>query len=737
MKLTTNRSKANRSWELVVVAFVLGGFVLDLVTPRGYSDWLIYLLAIVLAMEAVSRFKILLAGTMATVLIILGFILSMPGGSFWGPLYSRFLGIVLIWTAVWAALRWHRADEALRRSEERYRLLFERNLAGVFRSTLDGILQDCNDACARILGYATKEELLSQSVKNIYCDVADRNSYIAQLQKEKNVTNIEFQYKRKDGSSIWVLENASLVEPDHGEPAFIEGTFFDITKRKRAEAENARLMTAIEQSADEVMITDIQGNIEYVNPAFTRITGYSREEALGQNPRILKSGRQDTEFYDHLWKTILRGEVWHGEVVNRRKDGSLYTEEMDIAPVRNHQGGITHFIATKQDVTARLQLEEQFRQAQKMEAVGRLAAGVAHDFNNLLTVINGYSQLLLDRLEPQSPFRVNVTEVLKAGESATALTRQLLAFGRRQVLAPKVLDLNETVRNLQKTLLRLIGEDVECRTALQADLWKVRADPGQIEQIIMNLAVNARDAMPQGGTLTVETANIDLDATYASTHSGITPGCYVVLSMSDTGVGMDGETQARIFEPFFTTKEPGKGTGLGLAMVYGIVKQSGGHIWVYSEPGKGSTFKIYLPWVEGEVGSEEAGKVGRGGQRGTETILLVEDEAGVRTLVASVLEEKGYDVLVASNPDEAAQLSAGYAKTIHLLLTDLVMPKWSGRHLAEHLLFTRRTMKVLYMSGYTDDSIIHQGILKKGSPFLQKPFSPDTLLRKVREVLEA
>ncbi len=755
------------------------------------------------------------------------------------------------------------AEKALRASELRYRLLFERNLAGVSRTTLDGKFLDCNLACARIFGYASREEFLAQSARDIYCDPADRHAYMARLQNEKSVSNIELHLKRKDDTPIWVLENATLVDPGHGQPPFIEGTFTDITERKlaekklresqeqfkglfenallglyrttpdgrvlmanpalcqmlgyqsveelkqrnleeagfavshsrdefkrtlaeknvvigwdavwkradgtklfvresaksirdnsgkilyyegtvedmterkQAEEENIRLITAIEQSAEGVVITDTQGNIQYVNPAFTRITGYSREEALGMSTRILKSGLHEAGFYQQMWQTIQGGATWHGEVVNRKKDGSFYTEEMNIAPVRSPSGEITHFIATKQDITARKELEQQFRQAQKMEAVGRLAGGVAHDFNNLLTIINGYSQLLLEKLEPASPLRAQAVEIQKSGERAAELTQQLLAFSRRQVLSPQILDLNQVVLDTHKMLRRLIGEDIDCRIVLHPELWKGKADPGQIAQIIMNLGVNARDAMPQGGTLTIETSNIELTEAYTSSHVEITPGRYVVLSVGDTGVGMDRETQSHIFEPFFTTKEQGKGTGLGLATVYGIVKQSGGHIWVYSELGKGSTFKIYLPSVEEEVSSSPPPGERRKTYRGTETILVVEDDAAVRQLVADVLKAQGYRVLAAGDPEEAARTSTRYGQTIDLLLTDLVMPKLNGRQLAEHLAFLRPKMKVMFMSGYTDDAIVRRGLLRPGVAFIQKPFTPQALVRKVRGVLEA
>ena len=530
---------------------------------------------------------------------------------------------------------------------------------------------------------------------------------------------------------------AKTISDDSGQPIRFIGTVMDITDRKRAEAEHLRLVTAIEQSAEAVMITNTSGNIEYVNPAFTRMTGYSREEVLGLNPRILKSEKQDPAFYQKLWATISKGEIWRGEVSNRKKDGSLFTEEMNIAPVRGELGEITHYIATKQDVTERRHLEEQFRQAQKMEAVGRLAGGIAHDFNNLLTIIIGYSEMAQEDLDPQGRTASYLAEILRAGNRAASLTRQLLAFSRQQVLAPRVLDLNALVDDVAKMLRRLLGEDIDLVIVPDSALGRVKADSGQIDQILMNLAVNARDAMPQGGKLTIETANVDLDEAYADSHVVVPPGCYVMLAMSDSGIGMDAETQSHIFEPFFTTKEKGKGTGLGLAMVYGTVKQSGGFIWVYSEPGGGTTFKIYLPRVEDADGSVQASAARGRPVTGSETILLVEDEEGLRALAARILQDRGYTVLESTSPEDALQIGERHKGPIDLLLTDVVMPKMSGRMIAEHLALLRPDMKVLYMSGYTDDASVHHEVREEGTAFLQKPFTPSTLAQKVREVLDA
>ena len=392
--------------------------------------------------------------------------------------------------------------------------------------------------------------------------------------------------------------------------------------------------------------------------------------------------------------------------------------------------------ALQAEIAERESLGKQLVQAQKMEAIGRLAGGVAHDFNNLLTIITGYSDLSLEQVESGSPIRGHIEEVKKAADRAAALTRQLLAFGRRQVLSPQVLNLNKIVASTDKMLRRLIGEDIDLVTKLDPDLSQTKVDPGQVEQVIMNLVVNSRDAMPEGGKLTIETANAELDANYVRRHAMAAPGRFVMLAVSDTGCGMDAETQSHIFEPFFTTKEMGKGTGLGLATVYGIVKQIGGEIWVYSEPGRGTTFKIYFPQVEEAERAVQPPKVASASQQGSETILVVEDEEAVRSLVQRVLESNGYAVLTASNAEEAAQMCDRQERTINLLLTDVVMPGMSGRKLARHLGFSRQGMKVLYMSGYSDNAIVHQGVLDPGTAFLQKPFTPDSILRKVREVLD-
>lgn len=503
-----------------------------------------------------------------------------------------------------------------------------------------------------------------------------------------------------------------------------------------------RLSAAVEQTAESIVITDIRGLITYVNPAFERTSGYSQSEVIGQNPRLLKSEARQADFYRQLWDTISAGQVWHGRFVNKSKDGVLYTVEATITPVLAENREIINYIGILRDVTHQLQLEEQLRQSKKMEAIGRLAGGIAHDFNNLLTVINGYSELLLARRhELPEKAHYELEQIKKAGQRATALTQQLLAFSRKQPLQPRTLNLNAVVTNTHQLLDRLIGEDLKLSLNLEPDLAQIIADPSQLEQIIINLAVNARDAMPQGGELMIETNNVTLDEAYARQHAEVTPGPYILLAVSDTGTGMDAETLAHIFEPFFTTKEQGKGTGLGLAIVHSIIKQNNGHIRVESAPGQGSAFKIFLPPAKALPESLLPNIIPSHLARGWETILVVEDEVSVREIICNILEANGYTVLQAPGGSEALQLcQEQQPEPLHLLFTDVVMLGMNGEELATHLTQKYPHLKVLYTSGYganyARNVLIQHNLLEPSFNFLEKPFTPDALLRQVRETLD-
>jgi len=500
----------------------------------------------------------------------------------------------------------------------------------------------------------------------------------------------------------------------------------------------ARIRRLLESNIIGIGISDLNGRLLDANSAFLKIVGYTQEDLLSGGlgwDKITPAEYRDLDLraLEQLRNSGIAS-PWEKEFV--RKDNSRVSVLIGVATLAGEAGGIeaVSFIV---DISERKQLEQQLRQAQKMEAVGQLAGGIAHDFNNLLGVIIGYSDLLLDRLAPdQQPHR-DVSQIIKACDHAASLTRQLLAFSRKQILQPIVLDLNAILADMEKLLRRLIGEDVELRVVPGQGPCQVKADPGQLEQVIMNLAVNARDAMPKGGKLTIETNTAELDGEYARQHPPAQPGRYMMLAMSDSGCGMNAETQARIFEPFFTTKELGKGTGLGLATVYGIVKQNGGCIWVYSEPGQGTTFKIYLPSANDLAKTERQSNDGSADCAGSETILVVEDDADLRELTRRCLEKIGYTALQAENPKDGIKIAEQYEGPIHLLVTDVIMPGMSGPELAAHLATLRPEMPVLYVSGYTDDAIFRYKVLEPGVAFLQKPFSLKTLARKVREKLDS
>jgi two-component system cell cycle sensor histidine kinase/response regulator CckA len=754
----------------------------------------------------------------------------------------------------------------LRDTEQRYKTAMEAARLGFWDWNIVTGEQVWSDTCKALMGLplhapANFEVLLNASHPD------DRDLLRSTIQKavdEKRDYSVEFRRLGDDGKVCWIAACGRAFYDEGGRPTRMTGIAMEIDSRKAAEERLRLQAAALEAAANAIVIADHRGDILWTNPAFTELTGYSRDEVVGKNPRLLKSGKQGKDFYRDLWGTITSGKIWRAELVNRRKDGELYAEEQTITPVISPGGEITHFVSIKQDIserkaaeesprraernyrtiyegavvgiyrstpdgqlldanpacaricgydspqqfiaqmndlahdlwvdaskrqelnrlmevygtvngfeyqirrpdgkkiwlmqnsrvvkndagellhyegmvqdiTERKLLEEQLRQSQRMDALGRLAGGVAHDFNNALAVIQGFSELLQSDMPEVAQQRHHVEEILKAAQRAASLTRQLLAFSRKQTIMPIVLDVNSVVTDVEKMLRRLIGEDVELTITRDPQLKSVRADRGQLEQVLMNLAVNARDAMPKGGRLLIETRNSVLDQSYFEDHGYGKPGEYCMLSVSDTGIGMDKETQAHIFEPFFTTKPLGKGTGLGLSTVYGIVKQSEGFISVYTEPGFGTTFRIYLPQVEAAPRQETPSVPLQAMPQGVGTILLVEDEEPLRRLAVSCLRSKGYEVLEACDGKSAREIAASFAGPIHLLLTDVIMPQMSGRELAGNLKESRPEMRVLYMSGYTHDLVTQHGVLESGAPLLEKPFGIEALLLKVRAALQ-
>lgn len=627
-------------------------------------------------------------------------------------------------------------ENALRQSEERFAKAFRSGPAMTVLFSPDdegNRIIDVSEAFEHGTGYRREEVIgRTRSELGLWADPCEIDVYMNQLRTNGRTHNFEFRFRRKNGDIANGLVSSEWIEVG-GKRCSISAAI-DITEQKRTEGAMRSLATAIEQAAETIVITDLDGTIQYCNPAFEKITGYSKKEAIGLNPRVLKSGKHTQEFYEQMWATIKQGQVWTGHLTNKKKDGSFYEEDATISPIRDSSGRLSGFVAVKRDVTERLQLEDQLRQAQKLESIGRLAGGVAHDFNNLLTVINGYGGFLLKGLKAGDPLRPYANEIIVAGERAASLTKQLLAFSRKQVIEPRVLDLNITILESVPMLRRLIGEDIDLETYLDESLGKVLADPDQIHQVIMNLAVNARDAMPNGGTLDIETTNVELDqANTATMRHAVTPGLYVLVSVTDTGHGMDETTRQQIFEPFFTTKDVGKGTGLGLSMVYGIIRQSGGWVEVQSEVGVGTSFKTYLPRIDA-CPAPERDAICTVTEKGSETILLVEDQEAVRSFAVAALSQYGYHVIETSDGEEAIAAAGKYSGDIHLLLTDVVLPGINGKELSEMLKAFRPNLKVLFTSGYTADAIGNRGVIGPDVAFLHKPFSPDELAAKVRDV---
>jgi PAS domain S-box-containing protein len=620
------------------------------------------------------------------------------------------------------------ADEAVRK-----RILIEQSGDGIVILNQDGGVYETNLRFAEMIGY-TPEEVSHLSVWDWEYQ-ASRDRLMEMLRDvDEHGDSFETVHRRKDGStySVDIRTNAAFFAGQK----LIFCVCRDITKKKEAEELHERLLAAIEQTDDTVVITDSLGAIQYVNPAFEKILGYERGEVIGNNLSMFNSD-QKTETYDQgLWKTISTGGTWKGRVVNKRKNGTSITVAASISPVRDSSGKIVNFVGVARDMTEQLHLQGQLEQAQRMESVGRLAGGVAHDYNNVLSVILGYTELAMKKMDTGSPVYGDLVEVLKAANRSADITRRLLAFARKQTIMPKILDLNETIESMLKMLRRLIGEDIDLEWLPGSKLWRVKMDPSQLNQILANLAINSRDAITDVGKITIKTANILIDQKYRASHQELSMGEFVRLAFSDDGCGMDDETVAQIFEPFFTTKGVGEGTGLGLSTVYGIVKQNDGFIYADSAPGKGTTFTIYLKREPGQVRSETEEGETRPPAGNGETVLVVEDDAAILTMADKFLKMLGYQVFLAQNPEKARGLSTQYEGTIHLLITDVVLPGMNGKELADEILRQRPDTKCLFMSGYTANAIAHRGVLDEGVRFIQKPFTLKDFAVKVKGVLE-
>ena len=643
------------------------------------------------------------------------------------------------------------AEKELLESRRRYAALLA-NLPGMaYRCQNDRnwTMEFVSQGCMALTGYAPEDLVGNRTVA--YGDVirppyreAVWNAW-QQVLREHGVFEMEYEIATRSGETKWVWEQGEGVYDDQGQVVGLEGFISDVTGRKLAEAERERLMRAIEQSGETILITDANGSILYVNPAFTQSTGYSREEVLGRNPRILSSGTHDAAFYAKMWKTLRAGNTWEGQIVNKRKDGTLFTEQAAVSPVRDLSGRIVNFVAVKRDITDRLRAEEENRalqaqlaHSQKLDTVGRLAGGVAHDFNNMLQAILGYAEMALEQVSPDQPVRADLLEIQKAAQRSAALTRQLQTFARKQVALPQTLVLNEAVEGTFTMLRRLIGEGIRLVWKPGPEPGLVRIDPGQLDQVVANLCINARDAVGKSGLIEIATAAVELDSADARRLGDLAPGDYLLLSVRDNGCGMPPDVLEHVFEPFFTTKPIGKGTGLGLSTVYGIVKQNQGAIAVESRPGEGSVFRIYLPRQAGQpAAAPRTAEVepGEPVEAPSQSILLVEDEDTILRTTRRILESLGYRVLATTSAQEALRLFEADPAAIDLLITDVIMPEMNGPELVRRILAVRPGCRHLFISGYAANLLAEHGVKENHVEFIQKPFSRHALAKKVQEAL--
>jgi PAS domain S-box-containing protein len=631
------------------------------------------------------------------------------------------------------------ADRRRSAAESNYQSLFEGNLAAVFLCTDEGRFLDCNEAFLRMFNFASRRELAGHDIREVVFRDEERDSTLDRLRNERRLRNFETKLRRNDGTDIWVLQNLTL-RSDGGTSTIIEGTVIDITEQSRAATAISDWRNRYEAAVEATGMAIYEWLPESCSATFGGnahgICGYTADNLNQLQPNwfelVLETDRD--LYLRHLKDGLASGRPIDFEYRITHRDGSLrYIREQGRA-IFTADGRVSRVVGLVADITDRRQLEEHLVRAQKMEAVGRLSDGIAHDFNNMLTVIRGYTEILRERLHDQPPLLHSVLEIESSAGQAANLTRQLLAFSRQQALEPRIVDINQIVRNMDSVLHRLCGRDIDVKLQLDNLLGNIRIDSAQFQQIVLNLVSNARDAM-SAGTIVIETRNTELSGPGLGTGLEITPGQYVMLAVHDTGVGMDAETKSHIFEPFFTTKEFGKGTGLGLASVYGVVRQSGGHVWVYSELGKGSSFKLYFPRIGGRSESMPSTRMRVQSFQGTETIAIAEDEASLRDLAAAILARCGYSVVNVPSLDDLDRLAA--TVKVDLLLTDLVMPAGTGRQFADRCRQLWPQVGVLFMSGYPETLLVQQGSIDPGSNFLQKPFTQTTLCQKVREVLNS
>jgi len=624
----------------------------------------------------------------------------------------------------------------LQQSNDLLRAIIDTAPVAIIGLDLDGNVHTVwNRTAEKMLGWSA-DEVMGRPLTSVPAGSREEfKGFRDRIRSGKTLDGVEVRRQRRDGTPIDYSIYASPLHDANGQINGNIAVMADISERKRSEEHLRRLFTAVENAGETIVVTDSEGAIIYVNPAFEETTGYSSQEALGNNPRILKSGKHASAFYREMWKTLLAGQVWRGRFINKKKDGTLYEETATISPIKDESGRIVNYVAVKRDVTGEALLQKQLLLAQKMEAIGTLAGGIAHDFNNLLQAVVGYSDLLLMSKEAGNPDRKKLEVILQAARDGAELVGRILTFSRKSESKVRPTDLNQEIGKAEPLLRRTLPRMIEIRLMLSENLWITDADPAQIEQVLLNLAVNAQHAMPDGGRLLIETSNVSLSDEYFQTHLGARPGKYVLLTVSDTGVGMEPEVMDRIFEPFFTTKANGEGTGLGLAMVHGIVTQHGGHIRCYSEPGLGTSFKIYLPVSASEL-MADCVLTPEMPQFGTETILLVDDDDAIEAMGRQMIEMGRYKVLTARSGEEALVTYEAFRDEIALVIMDLIMPGMGGKKCLEKLLTIDPNVKVLVASGYPSDRFSHdlEGSGAKGS--ITKPYDAKDILGAIRKILD-